>query len=202
MTTTTTLTSELEAINTLLRAAGHAPVQTIVGTGLAHVAEARDTLNEVSRTIQGVGWSFNTEYDYELTRDSITGYIVLPGDTLRFDAQDNVASKSQPQARGLRLYDAKRATFVFDENVKGTLVRLLEWDSLPQAARHYIMISAARTFQVRTLGSDSRERFKAEDEQNARMAMGQYESETSDANMLYDSRDTYAIIRERDQWPW
>ena len=47
------------------------------------------------------------------------------------------------------------------------LTLYLPFEELPTAARYYITVRAARTFQARELGSDVLDRFSAEDEAKA-----------------------------------
>ncbi len=186
------LTSELEAVNTMLAAAGEAPVLSLALTGLLTLDRAIATLDETSRLVQSTGWSFNTEYDYPLTRNGSLE-IPLPNNTLKCDVDNDYASY-KAQARGLYLYNGKTRLNTFDRDLEATMVFLLGWDSLPQAARHYIMIRASRAFQGRDFGSDSADRFTEYDEVQALLALQDYESATGNHNMIYDSWSTYKTI--------
>lgn len=194
---TTTLTSELEAVNTMLQAAGEAPVQSLALTGLLPLEQAKAVLDETLRVVLSYGWNFNTEHDYPLTPAVGTGFINLPNTTLRCDVNDEYTAV-QPLARGTRLYDAKSRDYVFTAPLKATMVFMLAWDELPQAMRHYVMIKAARTFQARDFGSDTVDRFTEQDEMTARLALGQYEQDEGDANMITDSFSTSAVLMGRD----
>lgn len=198
---TTTLTSELEAINTILQAGGEAPVASLTITGLLPLTRAKDLLNETSRLVQGSGWTFNTEQDYELVRD-VNGNITLPADALKFDPEDYYNSRFRPVARGLRLYNGKDFNYVFSENIKGVLVRLLPWDDMPQAVRHYVMIRAAMIFQQREEGSAEGARFTEADEVAARRALAEYENAVEDANVLTDSWSCWSILGNRGEGIW
>lgn len=181
----TTLTTELEAINTLLAAAGEAPVQSLALTGLLPLDQAKATLDEVSRLVQSTGWTFNTDEDYPLTRN-ISNEIPVPVNCLKAIPNDEYALY-KAQLRGNKLWNGRDFAWTFDKDLKGTLVTLQGWDSLPQAARHYIMIRAARSFQARDFGSDSADRFTENDEMAALIAMSEYESDSGNFNMLRDS---------------
>ena len=74
------------------------------------------------------------------------------------------------------------------------LVLLLEFDELPQAARHYITIRSARVFQQRVVGSDRLQAFAERDEARARAALERYESKTADHNILTGNYDVMQII--------
>ncbi len=190
---TTTLTTELDAINTLLAAAGESPVSSLTDSGLADVAEAKATLNEHSRLVQSGGWVFNTEYEYPLVPDT-DGFITLPQNTLKVDV-DRTFTQVDTVQRGLRLYDRKNHTYVFTElNLTGDMVFLLGFDELPQAARHYIMIKASRVYQARVLGSDTQYKFSESDEMSALIAMQSAENQVGDFNMLSGSWSVARIL--------
>lgn len=182
---TVSLTTELNAINTLLGAAGESPVSSLSSSGLADVAEAKAVLDEQSRLVQTSGWVFNTEYEYPLTPDT-EGLITLPTNTLKADADDDFTQVDTVQ-RGLRLYDRKNHTYVFTESLTGTIVFLLSWDELPQAARQYITIKAARVYQARVLGSDTQYKFSEAEEMAALVTFKEAEGEQGDFNMLSNS---------------
>lgn len=192
--TATTLTSELEAINAMLDAAGESPVDSLDSSGLADVAAAKSLLSRESRLVQSLGWTFNTEYEYPLTPD-VDGLITLPKNTLRVDAQNRFTDVDVVQ-RGLRLYDRKNHTYAFtNSELKGNITFLLAWDELPQSARHYIMVKAARIYQAESLGSDTQFKFSEKDEAAALIALKGAEEESADHNMLSGSWAVARIIQ-------
>ena len=75
-------TSKLEAVNKALQMMGESPVNSLQGLlGLGNLAET--TINSVSRKLQTEGWSFNTDYEADLTRDSTTNEISVGTSTTR-----------------------------------------------------------------------------------------------------------------------
>ncbi len=192
----TSFTSELEAINVLLAVADEAPVQSLTVSGLLPLTQARAVLDETSRLVQSTGWKFNTEYDYPLTRQ-IDGTISLAGNFLKVDVNDEFLWSCDPVQRGIRLYDAKAHSYLFDRDLKAAVTLLLPWDELPQPVRHYLMVKAARTFQGRHAGNDASDRFSADDETLALIAVQQHESDVGDHNMLRDSLSCSSIVYGR-----
>lgn len=190
--TTTALTSELEAINTLLGAIGESSINSLEVSGLADVASARATLNEISREVLSHGWQFNTEEDYPLNRDA-SNKITLPAHCIRA-----VFTKTHGDmkliTRGLKLYDAVDHTYTFTKDLTGTLVLLLPWDELPQVARHYIMIRASRIYQARNLGSDTQFQFSEQEEGSARSIMEEHEGDTGGYNMFSGSASVITTL--------
>ena len=98
--------------------------------------------------------------------------------------------------RGNRLYDRKNKTYQFEQSIKADLTILLEFNELPQAARHYITIRAARVFQQRVIGSDTLGSFTEKDEARALRSMRRYESKTADYNILTGN---YSVMRTIDR---
>lgn len=192
---TTTKTTELEAINTLLDCIDEAPVNDLDVTGLLDVDRAKSVLNEVSRTVQdngGVGWHFNRETDYPLIRDS-AGKIAVPGSALSVDTTEKFAKYDVAQ-RGLYLYDKKTRSLVFPEDIEVNVVWLFTFGELPEAVRRYVMIRAARVFQGRAQGSDAKFKFSLQDEVDALSGIKSYEGETADYNFLNDSASVAFIL--------
>lgn len=82
-------TTELEAVNTMLRAIGESPIADLdtaepIDT---QIALAVDVLRDVMREVQLYGWRFNTELQYRIantTVDTEEGFSV-PTNLLRFD---------------------------------------------------------------------------------------------------------------------
>ena len=196
--TTSVLTTKLEAINTMLDAAGESPVSTLESSGLADVAECQLVLDQVIRSVLEIGWTFNKEEDWDLVPDA-SGFINLPVNTLSFDVEqwNTKSSSADTVQRGLRLYDKKNHTFVFTETLTGEIVLLLTWDELPQAARSYIMIKAARIYQTRALGSDSQHKFSEAQELSAFAALRRHQVKKTDGNMFRDSWSVNAVVHGR-----
>lgn len=190
--TATTLTTELEAINTILESIDEPPVSSLALTGLYPLEKAKGILNEVSRLIQSKGWAFNREGGVTVSRAG-DGTATLPGNCLLFDADPDYPVV----ARGLRLYDTKLRSFTLTVNPVGSTVTLLPWDDLPEAARNYIKVRACRTAQGRSSVSESTYRYTEQDVLDAEVALGTTESNTSDANMLTDSWSTASVIFDR-----
>lgn len=189
-----TTTSQLEAVNTMLDCINSSPVQTLEDSGDVDVAKAVACLNEVSREVQAKGWHWNTEDDYPLNRDS-TGRIQLGNDMMRVDTSKEFQCGYNVIQRGTKLYWLDQHTDIFDKDLKGEVVFLLPWEELPQAARNYVMIRAARRFQGRQLGSDSKFKFSQDEEATAEAELNLAEANTGDYNMLSGSWSVANILR-------
>ena len=107
-------TSFLEAVNRVLQMLGEAPVNSLQGQfGLAKQAE--DTLNDVSRTIQTEGWSFNTDLEKKLERNSVNE-IELSSNVSRVVVDNLEYPDIDVVQRGDKLYDRRNNRYTFDED--------------------------------------------------------------------------------------
>ena len=183
--------SELEAVNMALSTIGEAPVSTLAISGDLNVSVARQMLYDVSREIQTSGWYFNTENKYPLMRDSNLE-IHLPTNLLYLDLTDDYFNYDATP-RGSRLYDRKNHKYTFDKNLEADMVLFLTWDELPQPARQYIAIVAARRFQKRFLPDDYTSKYTQDEEVTAKAQLEDFDANTRDYNMA-DNYNVFAIL--------
>ena len=179
------LLTELEAVNVMLSVIGEAPVNTLQGAATVDVIQAKAVLQQVSREVQSVGWHFNTERDYPLLPD-VNGNIVLASNMVLVDA--DTEPDIDVAQRGNKLYDRKGHTFKFSQSIKAEVIYLLAFEDLPQVARQFIVIRAARIFQDRMVGSDTLHGFTEADEKKAWADLKELEGDTGDYT-IFDSWD-------------
>lgn len=188
-------TTKLEAVNTLLATIGESPVNSLA-SGLAEASLAEQTLDNVSRDMQSTGWAFNTDLTFQLTPNA-SNEITLPANCLHVDTTSlRASSTSDLVQRGMRMYDRIKNTYTITETIEVNIVVLLGFDEMPEAARRYTTIKAARILQDRVLGSDALHSFNSADEQAAWIALAHNESDVKDLN-IFDNYDTYSIINRR-----
>ncbi len=201
MTVDTPATStELDAVNSMIGSIGMVPINTLSGTLTADITMARNILNEVSRAVQGKGWDFNTELEWPLALNG-DNEIVLVGTIFRVDIEHqnipNIATgfTKTPVAvkRGLRLYDKANHTYTWSAAVKATVIMMLAYDDLPEDAKTYIAMRAARKFQGRTIGSTDLDGFTSRDEFDALVNLNDAEGDTADHN-IFDSYDVARVL--------
>jgi hypothetical protein len=189
------MTTELDAINIMLGTIGESPINSLdAATGVVDAVTARAILAEVSVQVQEEGWHFNTEYEFELTPELTSKEIYVPPNVIEADASKYDRNDIDVAIRGNRLYDRKNKTYQFERPIKADLTVLLEFNELPQAARHYITIRSARVFQQRVVGSDTLGSFTEADEARALRAMRRYEARTADYNILTGNYSVMRII--------
>lgn len=177
--------TDLEAVNRMLGSLGQSPVNTLEVPGVGDVADAARHLNEALRDVETVGWAFNTDYGFTLTRDETTGFIIIPDGVLDIDVSDssvNAVERVLPTTGQRALYDADNHTFVFTADVTADIIWGFPFNDLPQAARSYIATAAARRFQAQKVNSPILDRYDSEDEERAFLLLQRYERRSRDTN--------------------
>jgi len=153
MTNLITPTTELEAVNECLSNIGQAPVSSISGDIGVDAQIALGHVRSTNRELQSAGWFWNTDREAPLT-PNIDKNIILPVNTLSVRSDGRDAHRSFTQ-RGALLYDRDKRTFVFDRPVLVEITVGLPFDELPEPARRFVALRAARIFQDRTEGESS-----------------------------------------------
>lgn len=187
-------TTKLDAVNSMLFTIGESPVNTLEGGNVVDAVTAEQTLDTVSREVQSEGWAFNTEKHYPLTRQAFSPYVIYVPDTaLHCDPSDKAANIV---VRGNRLYDLDNHTFNFPDtpSIECDIVWLFPFEDLPETARRYITIRAARVFQAGAVGSDTLYSFTERDEYQARARFRKSNSRVRDKNLLTANRSVARII--------
>tara|TARA_R100000231_G_scaffold3046_3_gene5620 strand:+ start:13129 stop:13734 length:606 start_codon:yes stop_codon:yes gene_type:complete len=195
--TTTTRTTELEAVNTILSTIGEAPLNTLSGSLPVDGTVAINILSEITREVQSAGWHFNTHYKVTLSRDT-SNKIPLATNILRVELDNNKYSRVQYDIvqRDNYLYNLAKNTDIFDTNFEDVvIVYLLPFNEIPEQAKRYITIRSARVFHDRTLGANALHKFSTEDEARALIVLKQAEATTGDYSIFDTPDQAYTITR-------
>lgn len=190
------VSTELDAVNIVLDNIGETAVNTLTGSLPIDASKARSVLAEVSRSVQTKGWHFNTEY--RTMPPNGDGEIVFGSDVVKADTYGS-SSTINVVLRGRKLFNRNEGenTTVFTDNVKVVVVKLLDFADLPEAARYFITIRAARIHQQRSLGAESISGFNAQDESIAWTQLRAHDEEQADHNMLTGSGVVNDIVQRR-----
>lgn len=186
------ITSKLDAINWMLSSIGEAPINQLGGSTTVDADVAEQTLDEISRQIQSIGWHFNTEKHFPLVRAN-DKRISITSDVVRVDVSKSDYPKIDPVQRGAYLYDNTNHTYEFDYDLEADIVRLMDWDYLPQPFRTYITTKATRVFQTKVVGSEALSNQLAIDEASAFAALREYEADTGDYS-VFDNYDVASVL--------
>jgi hypothetical protein len=194
-----TVTSKLEAINTMLTSIGEIPVSSITNATTNDVSIAIQILDHVSREVQARGWFFNTDINYSLTPNN-NNQIELPANALRVELADGYRRHDFVE-RNRKLYDRVNNTFTITNNIKVNIVFLLDFSELPEVARHYILVRASRIFQDRMLVSSELHKFHEMDELQSYMSLKEAEGDIGRHNILTGNYDVYRVLDRGNYQP-
>jgi hypothetical protein len=189
-------TNKLQAINTMLSAIGEPPVNSLAAQR-ADSLIALTILDETTRDIQSYGWQFNTDENVVMTPETTTGFLYISDSIVRVDiayTDDTVAL--EVVIRGNRLYNRLTSSYAFTEALTTTQVTLLDFDEMPEIAKRYITIRAARIFQDRVVGSSTLHAFEMQDEITALARLTEYENEVGDYNIFQSESVIRPFLRQ------
>ena len=177
---TTNSTQELPAINQILSSCGQAPVTTLDQTN-PDVAIAYDTLLQVSREVQSEGWTFNTEYHYEMTRNA-SGEVAIPNNMIQIKLTENSANAEfDCIRRSGKLYDSPHHTYdlsdISGDNIECDIVWEFDWVDLPEPVQNYITARASTFVSQRIVGSTDQYSMLQQQEALARALALEYETQ-------------------------
>lgn len=198
----TRLSTELDAVNVLLSSIGEAPVSDLTITESVDVALAVDRLREVDLATQSKGWEWNRDYAWNLLPNP-DGFLYLPELTLRVEKAYRTYSNSsglQPvkvARRGDRLYDPINHTFVFTDTVVVDLITRQLWVDMPEAARYFITLAAAKIFQGRFQANQLVNAILEDDVERALSVLEQYEDETDLTNTITGNNSVISALYGR-----
>jgi hypothetical protein len=187
-------TTKLQAINSILSSVGEAPITSLdYVPDSASATIASNILDEVDRSLQSRGWSFNTDLGTTLTRAQDTS-IPVSSATIRVNISETTYPTIKLVLRGTKLYNAKASSYFFASNLVADVVTLLDFELLPEPARNYIVVRASRLFLVRTRPEEAQAKLIEVDEQLAFANLLEYEVRTGeDANFSNYSTELDAL---------
>jgi hypothetical protein len=193
--TAPTATTELDAVNTLLEAIGADPVSSLSVSVDSDVTIARRIITETLREVQSQGWDFNTDLKYSMTR-TVDNEYVIPSNMIAVDVSDDHPDVRATFRAG-KLWDQTNHTFTWDKDLTFNVTWLFPFEELPEAARHYITMKAARKFQGRVLGSDNLGKYTEKDEMDAEAIFKDAEALDAEHNILTGNYDVYRVLDRR-----
>jgi hypothetical protein len=184
--------TELEAVNAMLRSILEAPVNTLAGDIPFEAATAQAQLAQISLQVQTKGWSFNMDTKYPLVPDG-EGIIRRPSSAIRIDP---TYDRGIVEREG-KLYDVRTHSFTFTRPIPVDVVWYQPFDALPEHAKHFIYTQAARLMQEGRLSDTTLRAFDAETERNIRQTFWEVEADRADYNVFIDSPSVDGVLRWR-----
>jgi hypothetical protein len=152
--------TELEAVNQMLAAVDISPVSALGGSTDLEVQGAITRLSNLNRSIQGMGWDFNTRLELLYVRN-VSNEISIPTNVLRISPAGRSIGTDYV-LRANKVYNRTRDvdSSVLTEDVYLDVVELINFEDLPQSCRDYITARAVR----------EHERFESSDDTKTEVA--------------------------------
>ena len=180
---TTTLDTELSAVNSILGSIGQSPVNSLDFTN-PEISFIYNLLTEVNVDVQNEGWEFNTELHVKVSPDA-NKHIVVPANTLRYDVNDNQNDRRlNVVTRNGRLYNKVEHTDEFENDVELDVVTLYAFEDLPPVFRRYVIYRAAGRAATQLVANPQLAELLSTQEAQARAACLEYECEQGDHNFM------------------
>ena len=182
-----TTETELSSVNSILGAIGQAPVSRIynqVNGELVYInpeiAFVHQILKEVDADVQNEGWTFNTEFNYEMLPDD-DNEIKIPADVLRLDVSEGQIFRNKDVVRrNGKLYDRYSHTYKFVEKISLDFTWKIPYEELPSAFKRYITLRASGRAATQLVANPQLVQLLAQQEAQARAACMEYECNQGD----------------------
>lgn len=184
-----TPTTELGAVNEMLKAIGEVPINSLEDLGFTDAAIARTTLETTWRELLTRGWYFNRDNAYTFT-PAADGRVVIPPNVVSVRPSTSEDRRILPR-NGL-LWNATDRTDSYEPAAGPTMdvIWLYDFEMLPESARRVITVRAVTRFQSSQLGSDTNYKYTTDDEKFAIKLLADEERDFEvEANMFTDSQD-------------
>ena len=139
-----------------------------------------------------------------VTKSFYADRIGVPADVLNIDLSVYRYTDVDPISRGKFLFDRRNNTYKFSDKVKAIVTYQLPFETttdtgepaLPEYARRYITMKAARIFAQRHVGDPQLVQMSAQEEQEARMNLIHKESENGDYSIFNSPLSNYTVVRD------
>ena len=197
--------SKLSAVNGCLAGISLAPVASVTEADLdLDAADALEVIDSITEKIQTEPWWFNTENNWKLTPDPVTGYILAPP-TAASIITSGVSREDQLVIRGNKIYDLYNHTFDLRPLVQSdtestsdyimfSFLMILPFEDLPPVVRRYISDASKRIFAQNKEVDERRWKFQITDEQESLAAMRQEDVRSKKLNSITHNATTMAFI--------
>jgi hypothetical protein len=181
-----------EAINICLQIIGEQIIEGDTSIDGIYEAEQADLLIETTKEeLLSEGWSFNTDYNWELTPDN-DGYIVVSENMIRLDPSDTATKAFRKDSK---LYNGEDKSYIWDAAVECDIVWNLDFDDCPPIFQQYVTLKAGRILYQRLVGDTGMLDVLLKDEQEALLRVRLHEDDVNDLNIFDDQTVSRAITR-------
>lgn len=173
--------TELDAVNNIIGTLGEAPIDTLEDLTDVDAINALRILQEVSRTEQARGWSFNLIEDFVLNPD-INDNNRIPWNDKYLFVKGEEGTKLVRYGKHMK--DLVRNSDYFPSPVTATVVLLTPFEELPDPMRTYIVAKAGFMFQSAYFGDEGMMKITEMQVQDAWQHLMDFEMDNNDYSML------------------
>ena len=185
--TTIDTETELSAVNAILGAIGQSPITgSIANSANPEIGFIYNLLRDANVDLQNEGWHFNTEKHVTYTPDS-NGKIAIGNDILKMDTTDGWIDRTHDVVkRNGYLYDKQSHTDDFSDHttINLDIVRLLNYEDLPEVFKRYIIYKASVRAATQLVGNPQLAKLLAQQEALQRAAIMEYECNQGNHTMF------------------
>lgn len=171
---------KLDAVNEIIGAMGEAPVDTLENSENVDCLNAIRMLEAEMRTIQVMGWTFNTIDPFILIPDENSKRILWDDSILSIQFTD----KRVVRKRDEWLFDVTNNNDRFDAPLEAKVIQYVPFEEMPQVFRQYITVRTANHFVARYLGDPTIMQELKQEESQAYMQMMETEITLEQSNIL------------------
>jgi len=182
--------TRLSAVNFMLRSIGEAEVPTLTAphTRRGDVISAVTVLDEEGRSFQSEGWWFNMERTtHPIVVSSAGNNEILIGDTILDIKNKYYTPEKVYVEKAGKLYNRTDNTFIFTSGVELITTYLIQFEDLPEVARRYVTLRAARVLSETRVGDPQLRQYATQVEGMARAKVEESQSEHESFNVFKDS---------------
>lgn len=182
-----TTETELSSVNSILGAIGQSPVSRIhnkVSGEFVYInpeiAVIHQILKEVDKDVQNEGWTFNTEFNYEMLPDANNEVLIHP-DILRLDISEGQVYRSTDVVRrNGKLYDRYNHTYKIPRPVCLDFTWKIPYEELPSVFQRYITLRSSGRAATQMVANPQLVQLLAQQELQARASCMEYECNQGD----------------------
>ena len=190
--------TELSAVNSILGSIGQAPITSLQASGgidpLANpeISFVKNLLDEVSKDVQTIGWTFNSEYKVKKSPDAQGNYVV-PSNAILYDISNGQIDRSTNVVkRDGKLFDTINQTDVFSGEYYFDIVTLYPFQDVPPAIQRYIIARASMRAATQLVSNADLVKLLQVEEEQARANAMEFETQQGDHNFMgFDQQTNY-----------
>ena len=172
--------TELDAVNNIIATLGEAPIDSLDECTDVDAMNAYRILQEVNRSEQARGWSFNIIEDYVLNPDVSDNNRIPWNSNYLF-----LRSKEYKLIRnGKYVKDLKTNSTLFKNPITVDIVILMPFEELPEQMRSYITAKAGFMFQSAYYGDEGMMKVTQMQVDDCWQHLQDYEMDDNDYSML------------------